>query len=383
MKSRLIPIALTLLLIGTGGCRQKNSEPGGTAETSGKGDAKAKDGESEIAATETVPVEVSEARIGDISSSLLFNSTLETEGAVEIYPEIAGLVRELLVEEGDRVEAGDVLLRLNDDELRVLAKEAEVDLERLESTFRRTQDLSERGMINDQDFETVRFDLAQARLRVETARLRLDQTTIRAPVTGVITERAIQIGARVAPGTRLFGMMRLDEMIARVFVPGRYLTSVKVGQEATLSSDFLPDVALDGQVKRISPVVDPKSGTFKVTVAVNAPADQAPPGLFVSIRIITDTRTNTVLIPKEALVYEGGRRFIFTVLDGKASKIGLEGGYETATVVEARSEVEAGTPVIILGQNGLKDGTPVRVINSGGTVLTDAETPAVGPPGGA
>ncbi|MEZ5276585.1 MAG: efflux RND transporter periplasmic adaptor subunit [Opitutaceae bacterium] len=380
MTARIITFLLVLLLVGATGCRKADSATDATAKTEGKpaegkeGDGPG-NGEKTDEKKEAVPVEVAEARIGDISSYLLYNSTLETEGAVEIYPQISGLIRELLVEEGDRVDAGDVLLRLDDDELRVAAKEAEVTLERLESTFKRTQDLSERGMINEQDFESARFDLAQARLRLESAQLRLDQTIIRAPVAGVITERAVQIGARVAPATMLFGMMRLDEMIARVYVPGRHLTSVQVGQTAELSSDFLPDVKFEGWIKRISPVVDPRSGTFKVTIGVKALADQAPPGLFVAVKIITDTHLDAVLVPKEAVVYEGGERFVFSVKEGIAQKQKLEGGYDNTTSVEAVAGIEKGTQIIVLGQNGLKDGTPVRVVMPKTSAVTGIESP--------
>jgi membrane fusion protein (multidrug efflux system) len=388
MRTRPLTILLILLLIAGAGCGRRGDDTEKQAKTDSASEAK--EGESKSEKTdegkkrggkkgdeeeeqEAVPVEVAEAHIGDISSYLLFNSTLETEGAVEIYAEISGFVRELLVEEGDRVEEGDVLLRLNDEELRVEAREAEVNLTRLESTFKRTQDLSERGMINDQDFESTQFELAQARLSLERAQLRLAYTLVRAPVAGVITDRGVQIGGRVGPSTMLFGMMRLDEMIARVYVPGRYLTSVRKDQVAKLTSDFMPDISFDGWIKRISPVVDPKSGTFKVTVGVTAPADQAPPGLFVSVRIVTDTRQNTVLLPKEAIVYEGGERFIFIVEEDKASKRRLDAGYENASVIEALSDIEPGMPIIVLGQNGLKDGTTIRIVNDSVPTVTDAE----------
>lgn len=405
MRTRPLALFLILLLIAGAGCGRKgdsDAKPSDTEATTeaksedkpeavsdeesegeateaksdkkdGDGKKGAKKGEEEDEEPEAVPVEVAEAHVGDISSYLLFNSTLETEGAVEIYPELAGFVRELLVEEGDRVEAGDILLRLNDEELAVDAREAEVSVSLLESNFKRTQDLAERGMVNDQEFENIRIELAQARLSLERARIRLAHTMVRAPVDGVITERAVQIGARVGSATKLFGMMRLDEMIARVYVPGRYLTSVRNDQVAELSSDFMPEVTFEGWIKRISPVVDPRSGTFKVTVGVTAPADQAPPGLFVSVRIITDTRTDTVLLPKEAIVYEGGERYVFTVEEDKAAKRLLDAGYENSSVIEALSEIEAGTAIIVLGQNGLKDGTAVRVVNRSVPTVTEAE----------
>jgi RND family efflux transporter MFP subunit len=385
MSTQPLTILLILLLIGGAGCGRKGDEGDRQARTdsapeaeeggsrSEKSNEERKKGEEEEQGPEAVPVEVAEAHIGEISSYLLFNSTLETEGAVEIFAEISGFVRELLVEEGDRVEEGDVLLRLNDEELRVEAREAEVNLALLESTFKRTKDLAERGMINDQEFESTQFELAQARLQVERTQLRLAYTLVRAPVAGVITERGVQIGGRVGPSTMLFRMMRLDEMIARVFVPGRYLPDVRKDQVAILTSDFMPDISFDGWIKRISPVVDPKSGTFKVTVGVTAPADQAPPGLFVSVRIITDTRQDTVLLPKEAVVYEGGERFIFVVEEDKASKRLLDAGYENSSVIEALSGIEPGMPIITLGQNGLKDGTKIRIVNESVPTVTDAE----------
>ena len=389
MRTRPLTILLILLLIVGAGCGRKDDEGDKQAKTdsasevkegesksekSGEGRKKdGKEGDEEEAEPDAVPVEVAEAHIGDISSYLLFNSTLETEGAVEIFAEISGFVRELLVEEGDRVEAGDVLLRLNDEVLRVEAREAEVNLALLESTFKRAKDLAERGMINDQEFESTQFELAQARLQAERTQLRLAYSLVRAPVTGVITERGVQIGGRVGPSTMLFGMMRLDEMIARVYVPGRYLTDVRKDQVAKLTSDFMPDVSFDGWIKRISPVVDPRSGTFKVTVGVTAPADQAPPGLFVSVRIVTDTRQDAVLLPKEAIVYEGGERFIFIVEEDKASKRRLDAGYENSTVIEALSDIESGTPIIVLGQNGLKDGTSIRIVNESVPTVTDVD----------
>ncbi len=313
--------------------------------------------------SDAVPVEIEVARTGPVAAFLSYNSTIEVETAVDIYPEVPGLVEKLLVEEGDRVKAGQPLLQLEQVEQVVEVKDSEVNLARLESTFRRSEELFQRGLINQQDFETRKFDLEQARLRLERARIQLDQATVRAPVDAVVTERFVQPGARIAIGTKLFALMSLDDMIVKVHVPGRYLAAVSEAQEARLSSDFLPGRSFAGWVKRISPVVDPRSGTFKVTVGVR-PGTEAPrPGLFVNVRIITDRRDAAVLVPKRAVVYEGGERYVFIVREGKAARIRLAAGYEEGEAVEAVAEVAAGDPIVILGQNALKDQTPVRVVN--------------------
>jgi membrane fusion protein (multidrug efflux system) len=143
-----------------------------------------------------------------------------------------------------------------------------------------------------------------------------------------------------------------------------------------VTSEFLPDRSFKGWVKRISPVIDPKSGTFKVTVGVRGdkPSD-LPPGLFVGVRIVTDTRPDAVLIPKRAVVYEGGERYVFTVVKDRAVKKKLTVGFEDPSNVEALSGFEVGTAVIVLGQSGLKDGQLVRSVNAA-PVLTKPAPPA-------
>lgn len=372
-------LALGALCTGCQGANKANAH-------SARNGAEKKHGD-ETKPADAVPVETRIARRGSISAHLSFNSTLETEAAVDLFPQIAGQVEELFVEEGDRVEAGAPLLRIDDRELQVEAREAEVNLRHHKATFARNEEVFRRGMINQQEFETQRFQFEQARLRHERAQLRLEHATVRAPFPGVVTARDVQKGARVTVGTKLFSLMKLDDIVAVVHVPGRHLPIVAEGQPAAIVSDFFPGSRFEGWVKRISPVVDPRSGTFKVTVGVRTDGQDAAlrPGLFVSVRIVTATRDDAILVPKAAIVFEGGNRFVFTVDEGRATKRPLDGGFEDIDHVEARSGVDEGAQVIVLGQNGLKDGAAVRVVNAladpaaaadAATAATDAGTGA-------
>ena len=313
-------------------------------------------------AIEAIPVEADLVRIGSISSYLIFNSTIETEEAIQIFPQISGLVERITAEEGDRVEAGDTLLYIEDEQLLIAYQEAKVNFEFQQGNFRRNEEMFKRKLLSDQDYERVGFEMEQARLRYDRARLELEHSTIVAPFSGVITERHVQVGARVSSGTQLYDLIKLDDMIARVFVPGQYLMEVAKGQRAEIGSDFMPDQQFDGWVKRISPVVDPRSGTFKVTVGVSDRFEALRPGIFVSVRIITDTREQAVLIPKNAIVYDGEEQYVFAVRDSIAQRIFLQPGYESAVEIEALANFSAGDRVITLGQNGLKDGARVRLV---------------------
>ena len=350
---------------GTGAAGATKGAAADSAQAAKRAAAAEKD-KARQAAAEMVPVETALVTRGEISAFLPYNATLETESVVDIYPQTSGQVETLLVEEGQVVKEGDVLLKIEDRELRVDVEESVANYDHLKRNFARTEDLYERNLINKQDFETQSYQLDQARLRLERAKIRLSYATVRAPFAGVISARETQVGARVGSGTKLFSMVKLDDLVARVFVPGRYLPNVQENQPAIVTSEFLPNQTFAGWVKRISPVIDPKSGTFKVTVGVRSekPSD-LPPGLFVGVRIITDTRQNAVLIPKRAVVYEGGERYVFTVEKDRAVKKKLSAGFEDPNNVEALSGFEVGTPVIVLGQSGLKDGAMVRSVNAG------------------
>ena len=362
-QHRQLPAALfAILLAALAGCG-----PSGGDQDAGEGAESPEAAAADTARTDTtagaVPVQTRPVVRGDISSALAFSSTIETEDAVEIHPEVSGRVEEVAVEEGDQVAAGDLLVRLDSEQAGLEDRESEVNQRQLEGSFSRTEEMFNRGLISTQEYEDQQFELERARLRRERARLALAHTEIRAPFSGVITSRQVQTGARVAPATRLFDLVKLDDMIARVHVPGRYLLQVSTGQPATISSDFLDDVDCPGYVKRISPVVDPRSGTFKVTVGVQDPWRHLRPGIFVTVRVITGTHPQAVLVPKEAVVYEGEERYVFVVDDGTARRVRLDAGYENADFVEALSGLSEGAQVIVVGQKGLRDLARVKVVN--------------------
>ena len=346
------------------GCTEKWGDRAGKEgvdkeETAANGEAKNK-------VPDGVPVETSPTVRGSISAFLSSSSTIETEEMVEIYPQITELIEEILVEEGDAVQKGQPLLHIDDDEALLALRESEVHLKHLEAGFRRVEEMSRMNMINDQEFEDQRFQYDQARLRSERARLELEYTVVTAPFSGIITERFVQVGQRVSTQTRLFQLVNMDQLIARVFVPGQRLSALRIGQPATITTDFLPETSFRGWIKRMSPAVDPESGTLKVTLGLEDSAHQLKPGMFISVEIITDTHEDAVLVPKEAVVYEGGERYVFIVRDETASKVLVDGGLEDSLNVEVLSMIDAGVPVIVRGQSGLKDQSRVRIIKRAG-----------------
>lgn len=316
-----------------------------------------------------IPVETTTVASGDISSFILLSSNLETERMTDVYSRVQGIVEKIILEEGDYVKKGRVLLQLEADEYVLAEAKARVDFEQEKNLYQRKQAMYDKRLLSKEEFETAKFAVEAKEIQWKQAKLNLDYTKITSPISGVIGERICRPGDRIQPADKLFTVINNDEMIAVVHVPEKEIGNVVKGQQAVITSQHLADERFPGWIKRVSPVVDPKSGTFKVTIGIDNEGNRLRPGMFVNTHIITDTHKNTVLIPKTAIIYENENLHVFVVRDSVAQKITLAVGYQDFEKIESLNEIEAGEKVIVVGQAGLKDLTKVKVVADRETVF--------------
>lgn len=317
---------------------------------------------------DAVPVNVARPRVGSVPATLTFNTTIEAEGSVDVFSEIPGLIERLVVEEGDRVRKGALLLKLKEDDLLLARDKAEVVFRKLESRFGRTKEMWDQHLISQQDYDTARYELEQARLEWEQAKLNLARATLVAPEAGVIAERAVRQGDRVAVGSRLMTVVRTDRLVARVPVPERDASRLAIGQPASISSEFSSAATYAGRIERIAPVIDVASGTMKVTVAIQGADSHLRPGAFVTVQIVTATHAAAILIPKSAAVYDGDRSYVFVVRsDTTAKRLPLKIGFSTREELEVAEGVARDDRIIVVGQAGLKDGARIKVVAGSGS----------------
>jgi len=295
-------------------------------------------------------------------SYILLSSTVETETMVDVYPQVDGIIEELLVEEGDRVTKNSLLLQLDDTEHKLAEQKAEVSFRKSEAEFNRVKESFEKNIVSEVEYETAKYTMQEAELNWKQAQQNLSYTRVTSPIDGVVAERWVHTGNRVQNGTKLFQIVGTSEKIARVFIPEKEISMVKTGQKTIIIAEFLSNREFQGTIKRISPVVDPNSGTFKVTVGISDPNDVLRPGMFVSIRIITSVHENVIAVPKNAIVYDGGLPFVYVVKNSIAHKILLQEGVSDEQYVEALDDLSEGDEIIIVGQSGLKDRTRVKVM---------------------
>ncbi len=311
---------------------------------------------------ERIPVEVTRVGKGDISSSILFSSNLETERMVDVYSRLNGIVDNIKVEEGDLVKKGQVLLEIEPDAYKLAEQRAHLNYQKNEANYHRLESMYKKDLISKEDYEQAKFTLDIAKVDWDEAKLNLEYTRITSPITGYVGERMCRPGDRIQPSNKLFLVTNTSEFIAVIHVPEKELANVSKGQVAYLTSDNLKSNQFPGWVKRVSPIVDASSGTFKVTVGIKNEDQALRPGMFVNVHVITENHENTLLVPKTAIVYESERMNVFVVRDSVAHKIVLDCGFQNHEKIEVLSDLVEGEQIIVVGQSGLKDKTPVKVV---------------------
>ncbi len=315
---------------------------------------------------EGVPVKVSVVGTGKISQHVLYSATVEAEETVDIYARGSGLVRRVLVEEGAQVREGQVMIELVDDELKLNEAEAKLAFQKQENQLRRKEELFNRQLLAKEEYEDLKINVEQSKIRWERAQLSLNYAHVRAPVSGVISKRSVKLGDRIGASTKLYEMVNLSRLIAYVHVPGQGMHNLAIGQPALVTTDFLPGTNFQGKILRISPVVDPGSGTFKVTLELKSKKQLLRPGMFINAHIVTATHPRAVLVPKRAVVYDDGLPHLFVVSDSTVNKVRFEMGFDDTEFVEVLAGVKKGDQIVVVGQNGLKDKAKVRIIEGEG-----------------
>jgi RND family efflux transporter MFP subunit len=312
---------------------------------------------------DAIPVEVTTINKGTISAYILLSTNLETEKMTDIYPRVQGVVEKILAQEGDKVARNQVLLHLEAEEYRLAEERAHLNYLQAESDFNRQKTMFEKDLLSKEEFERARYSTEGLKVDWEQARLNYSYTKIKSPIAGVVGDRTVKIGDRIQPTDKLYTVINTDEMIAVVYAPEKELGNVRKGQTAYISSENIADKRFTGWIKRVSPVVDPQSGTFKVTIGVKNIENQLRAGMFVNAHIVIDTHDDVVLIPKTAIVYENEMMNVFVVRDSIAHKISLKAGFQDHEKVESLTDIEAGDKVIVVGQAGLKDQTKVKIVS--------------------
>ena len=316
--------------------------------------------EADSTAPPPVPVNVIPASLGTISDLILTTATVEADRDAQIFPRTTGMIEEMRVEEGAYVNQGDVLAVLENDEEEVSLARAEAIREARKQEYDRSMALLNAQLISEVDHEGKEREFIMAKADWESAKVAFDKTTIRAPFGGTITDRHQNVGNMARPGDALFTMVDLNTLLIYSHLPEMEWSHVAVGQQVILETETLPDGKFDGTILRVSPIINPQNGTFKVTVKIDDPGWRLKPGMFVRVKILADQHKDVLLIPKIALLEDNE---VFTVRDSLATRVALTLGLQDADFTEIREGLNPGDLIVIAGHRSMKDSTRVKIVS--------------------
>lgn len=309
------------------------------------------------------PVFTHSIQRGTISNYLLLNAVLEADREVDIFAETFGKVVRLNVEEGDRVQSGELLAKLEDIEQQLAREQAQAALQTERASLKRAGELAPQNMISDGEFERIELAVYNAELVLRQAELSFDYTHIKAPFDGMVTQRYVDVGDRVDQARPLFRLVDTGELLINAWVAEADYTQLKVGQTASVKSSVNSERTFTARLIRVSPVVDPVSGKIKVTFELSDPKRMMKPGQFVELSLTLETRNNTLILPKKAVVYEAGAPVAYIARDTIALRRPVKLGLETENLVELLGGLSLNDTVIIEGQATLRDSARIKIID--------------------
>ncbi|MEX2471628.1 MAG: efflux RND transporter periplasmic adaptor subunit [Gemmatimonadota bacterium] len=356
--SAALLLAGALSACGSGDDAQAAARPQGPGGPGGRG------GPGVGAGARATPVTARVVETGDLEVTLRASTNLQARERIDLVPKQAGVVMQIMVEEGDRVQAGQVLARLDDEEWRLQAEQSDARATAAREAANRASRLQEMDLVSEQEVERLVSEARVAEAEVGLARLRVENASLRAPFAGTVTHRYIERGQQVNTTNPAFGLADLDRLEALVAIPEREASRVVVGQVVRILLQEGAEPVANGSVERIRPVVDAASGTVQVTVTVPAASGGATlrPGQFVNVDVVTETLTGRITLPRTSVLVDGAAPRVFVVQDGQAMEQEVTLGYSRGDRVEIETGVSAGDTVVIVGQDNLRDGAAVRIM---------------------
>lgn len=338
----------------------KPAAPGAVASASG-GAVKGGASGSAAASPQAVTVEAIKVAVMPMPQSITAVGSVRSDESVTLRPEVTGRIAEIRFREGQQVTKGAVLVKLDDSVTGADAEQARANLWLAKSKSERAAELHQKGFVSAQAKDEAEGGLRVAKATLQSAEARLAKMEIRAPFSGVIGLRQVSVGDYVKEGQDMVNLESIDSLKVDFRVPETFLRRVQVGQSMQLQLDAIPGKTFDGKVLAINPLVDAAGRSVVIRAVIRNNNAALRPGMFARVRLLTDEKADSIVVPEQALVPQGEDQFVFKVVDGRAQRAKVEIGQRREGKVEIVRGLEPADMVVTAGHLKIRDGTSVRL----------------------
>lgn len=308
-------------------------------------------------------VETATARRSEIAETVRAVGSVEAAERVTVTSQVTGKVTEILFDEGQQVDRGDVLIRLDSARERADLEAARAEYRDARVQLRRLKDLATQRIVPESEVDTAQARLESARAAVDESRAALEERRISAPFAGVVGLRSVSPGSLLQPGDPVTTLATLDKLHIGFRVPSGILPRLRPGLQVRARVPGW-DRPLTGKVTSIDNTVDP--ATRAIALEAELPdVDALKPGVFLTLDLVLESR-QAVVVPEEALVLEGRQAYVYVVSpNGVVERRAVTAGERRPGLVEIRKGLSPGTLVVTAGVQKVQAGQPVRLQGDG------------------
>jgi membrane fusion protein (multidrug efflux system) len=310
---------------------------------------------------QAVTVEATPVVTAPMPQTITAVGSVRSDESVTLRPEVTGRIAEIRFKEGQAVAKGALLVKLDDSVVKADAEQARANLWLAKAKSDRAGELNQKGFVSAQAKDEAEGGLRVAQATLQSAEARLAKMEIRAPFSGVIGLRQVSVGDYVKDGQDMVNLEAIEALKVDFKVPEVFLRQVQVGQAMQLTLDAMPGKTYEGKVLAINPLVEAAGRSVVIRAQIRNTNATLRPGMFARVRLITDAKADTLVIPEQALVPQGEDQFVYKVVDGRVQRTRVEIGQRREGKVEIVRGVAEKDMVVTAGQLKIRYGTVVKL----------------------
>ncbi len=309
-----------------------------------------------------VAVRIDTVKTEDVSTDFVANGNFEASQSLTFSAENSGRVTKVYADEGTRVKIGQVLAVIEGDKLSVDVQSAQAAYQTALADKQRYENAFKTGGVTSQQVDQANLALANAKARLDQARISYGDATIRSSINGIVNKRHIEPGSVVASGTPLFDLVNVSKLKLRVTVGESQIANLKLGSTVKVTASVFPDKSFSGKITFIAPVAD-ASLNFPVEIEIENTGNDLRAGMYGTAHFSGgEQQARALVIPRNAFLGSVSSNQVFVVKGTQARLTKVVSGRIFGDRVEILSGLSQGDIVVVSGQINLTDGTEISPI---------------------
>ncbi|MFW6152303.1 MAG: efflux RND transporter periplasmic adaptor subunit, partial [Verrucomicrobiota bacterium] len=308
---------------------------------------------------EGVPVTVIKPVMTNLALSLRLDAVIEPEERARVMSEIAGRIRNITVDEGQRVSSGDVLVELYDEAYRAGKEAAEAEYNDARTNLTRIATLLRKGAISRSEYDAASARLERARSALVAAEDELDDCSVDSPVNGTVSRRHVDPGMVTAAGTLLVEIVNTSRLKAEMMVPESMVPELEAGLPAVVHVHALGSQPIKTTVERINPELNERGRRLKAISYLDFAGESVKPGMFAAAEVQYATKTNTLVVPGGIIINRSGQEGVYVADKDTARFVEIETGIVSDGLVEIVEGLSGDEQVIAGGSKRVADGSAI------------------------